>query len=83
MDKKLFKRLVESMDQMNEIVRGERTPSREFYVDDNIDILRRILSLLEDYSFEDDVSLEENILLKRLQTKVNTMMEDYVEDFKA
>lgn len=33
MDKKLFKRLVESMDQMNEIVRGERTPSREFYVD--------------------------------------------------
>lgn len=49
----------------------------------NIDILRRILSLLEDYSFEDDVSLEENILLKRLQTKVNTMMEDYVEDFKA
>jgi len=83
MDKKLFKRLVESMDQMNEIVRGERTPSREFYVDDNIDILRRILSLLEDYSFEDDVSLEENILLKRLQTKVNTMLEDYVEDFKA
>jgi len=49
----------------------------------NIDILRRILSLLEDYSFEDDVSLEENILLKRLQTRVNTMMEDYVEDFKA
>ena len=48
---------------------------------DNIDILRRILSLLEDYSFEDDVSLEENILLKRLQTRVNTMMEDYTEDF--
>jgi hypothetical protein len=53
----------------------------EFIMNDNIDILRRILSLLEDYSFEDDVSLEENILLKRLQTRVNTMMEDYTEDF--
>lgn len=33
MDKKLFKRLVESMSQMDEIVRGVRAPSREFYVD--------------------------------------------------
>ena len=33
MDKKLFRRLVESMGQMDEIVRGVRTPSREFYVD--------------------------------------------------
>jgi len=33
LDKKLFKRLVESMGQMDEIVRGVRTPSREFYVD--------------------------------------------------
>jgi putative transcriptional regulator len=33
MDKKLFKRLVESMGQMDEIVRGVRSPSREFYVD--------------------------------------------------
>src|SRR5450631_2744460 len=33
MDKKLFKRLVESMGQMDEIVRGVRAPSREFYVD--------------------------------------------------
>jgi len=32
-DKKLFKRLVESVGQMDEIVRGVRTPSREFYVD--------------------------------------------------
>ncbi len=32
-DKKLFKRLVESMGQMDEIVRGVRAPSREFYVD--------------------------------------------------
>lgn len=33
MDRKLFKRLVESMGQMDEIVRGVRAPSREFYVD--------------------------------------------------
>ncbi len=33
MDKKLFSKLVESMTQMNEIVRGERVPSREFVVD--------------------------------------------------
>ena len=33
LDKKLFKRLVESMWQMDEIVRGVRAPSREFYVD--------------------------------------------------
>lgn len=33
MDKKLFKRLRESMTQMDEIVRGERAPSREFHVD--------------------------------------------------
>ena len=33
MQKKLFSRLVESMQQMDEIVRGERTPSREFFVD--------------------------------------------------
>lgn len=33
MNKKLFADLVESMEQMNEIVRGERAPSREFHVD--------------------------------------------------
>ena len=33
MDNKLFKRLVDSMDQMNEITRGEQAPSREFHVD--------------------------------------------------
>ena len=33
MNKKLFADLVESMTQMNEIVRGERAPSREFHVD--------------------------------------------------
>jgi putative transcriptional regulator len=33
LDKKLFKRLVESMGQMDEIVHGVRAPSREFYVD--------------------------------------------------
>jgi putative transcriptional regulator len=33
MDKKLFSRLVESMGQMDEVVRGVRAPSREFFVD--------------------------------------------------
>jgi putative transcriptional regulator len=32
-NKRLFAELVESMTQMNEIVRGERAPSREFHVD--------------------------------------------------
>ena len=33
MDKKLFAKLVESMDEMNEVARGERSPSREFHFD--------------------------------------------------
>ncbi len=33
MDKKLFEKLYESMIQMNEIIDGERVPSREFVVD--------------------------------------------------
>lgn len=33
MDNKLFEKLYESMTQMNEIIEGERTPSREFVVD--------------------------------------------------
>ena len=33
MDKKLFAKLAESMEQMGEITRGERVPSREFHVD--------------------------------------------------
>lgn len=33
MDKKLFERLYESMTQMNEIINGERIPSRQFVVD--------------------------------------------------
>ena len=32
MDSKLFGRLVESMQQMDEIVKGEGAPSREFHV---------------------------------------------------
>ncbi|MGH8225488.1 MAG: helix-turn-helix domain-containing protein [Gammaproteobacteria bacterium] len=32
MDKKLFSRLAESMEQMGEITRGERAPAREFVV---------------------------------------------------
>lgn len=33
MEAKLFDRLLESMQQMDEIMRGERVPSREFHVD--------------------------------------------------
>jgi len=33
LDKRVFKRLVDSMGQMDEIVRGVRAPSREFCVD--------------------------------------------------
>ncbi len=33
MDKRLFAQLSESMEQMGEIARGERAPSREFHVD--------------------------------------------------
>ena len=33
MQKKIFSRLAESLQQVDEIVRGERAPSREFYVD--------------------------------------------------
>ncbi|MGC5699456.1 helix-turn-helix domain-containing protein [Pseudomonas sp. NFXW11] len=33
MEKNLFNRLVESMTQMDEIQRGERSPSREFHID--------------------------------------------------
>lgn len=33
MKKQLFERLVESMEQHNEIIRGSRAPSREFHID--------------------------------------------------
>ena len=33
MDKRLFAQLTESMEQMGEIARGERAPSREFRID--------------------------------------------------
>lgn len=33
MDKALFNRLVESMTQMDEIIKGERQPSREMVID--------------------------------------------------
>lgn len=33
MDKKLFAELLESMEQMGEIARGERSPSRVFHID--------------------------------------------------
>ena len=33
MDRNLFEQLAESMEQMGEITRGERAPSRRFHVD--------------------------------------------------
>lgn len=33
MDSELFEKLTESVTQMNEIIKGERVPSREFVVD--------------------------------------------------
>jgi putative transcriptional regulator len=33
MNKRLFEKLVESMEQHNEIARGERAPAREFHID--------------------------------------------------
>jgi hypothetical protein len=40
MEKKLFADLVESMTQMNEIIRGERAPSREFHFGNKADASR-------------------------------------------
>lgn len=46
MDKKLFERLVESMQQHEEIRRGERAPSREFFVDaDKVKEIRAMTGL--------------------------------------
>jgi putative transcriptional regulator len=46
MDKKLFAKLVESMEQMGEIARGERAPSREFHVDaDSVRAVREATGL--------------------------------------
>ena len=36
MDKELFEQLAESMRQIGEIARGERTPSRAFHVDSGV-----------------------------------------------
>lgn len=46
MNKKLFSELAESMQQMGEITRGERSPSREFTVNaDDIKALRSATGL--------------------------------------
>jgi putative transcriptional regulator len=46
MDKQLFAELVESMTEMGEITRGERAPSREFFVDSaGIKAIRQASSL--------------------------------------
>lgn len=46
MDKKLFAELVESLEQMGEIARGERAPSRVFHVDaPSVKAIREITGL--------------------------------------
>ncbi|MGH8504963.1 MAG: helix-turn-helix domain-containing protein [Stenotrophobium sp.] len=46
MNKKLFAKLAESMEQMGEIARGERAPSREFHVDaDSVRAVRETTGL--------------------------------------
>ncbi|MDR1074908.1 MAG: helix-turn-helix domain-containing protein [Xanthomonadaceae bacterium] len=46
MEKTLFDELLESVTQMDEIVRGERAPSREFHVDaTNIKCIRQATGL--------------------------------------
>jgi putative transcriptional regulator len=49
MDKKLFNRLVESMTQMNEIIDGERAPSREYVIDAvHVKAIRKITGLTQE-----------------------------------
>jgi putative transcriptional regulator len=49
MDNNLFDRLVESMTQMNEILDGERVPSREFVVDPmQVKDIRKATGLTQD-----------------------------------
>jgi len=49
MDNNLFDRLVESMTQMNEILDGERVPSREFIVDPmQVKDIRKATGLTQD-----------------------------------
>ncbi len=49
MDNNLFERLVESMTQMNEILDGERAPSREFVVDSmQVKDIRKATGLTQD-----------------------------------
>lgn len=49
MDSNLFDKLVESMTQMNEIIDGERVPSREFVVDPmQVKNIRMAIGLTQD-----------------------------------
>ena len=48
----------------------------------NVEILEKVLELLEGYSFEHDVTKFENTLIGRLLDKVEIIVEDYVECFK-
>lgn len=48
----------------------------------NVEILQKVLELLEGYSFDQDVTRFENTLIKRLLAEVEIIAEDYVECFK-
>lgn len=49
MDKDMFGRLVESMTQMNEIIDGERVPSREYVIDSiHVKEIRNATGLTQD-----------------------------------
>ena len=49
MDKEIFDRLVESMTQMNEIIDGERAPSREYVIDSvHVKEIRNATGLTQD-----------------------------------
>ena len=48
----------------------------------NVEILEKVLKLLEGYSFDQDVTKLENTLIGRLLDKVEIIVEDYVECFK-
>ena len=48
MDTQLFNRLVESMNQMSEIIEGSRAPSREFIVDgSHVKNIRKLTGLTQ------------------------------------
>jgi hypothetical protein len=76
MDKKLFERLVESMQQHEEIRRGERTPSREFFgwVDRKTDRLQtRRNSIAQIAEFFASFGLAHRICVERRDFEIHVL----------